>query len=84
MHDKRRTENQSFRRHLDNRRQRLMIVETAGYITRGVNAKHSDKLAIIVERSDTLLGCAEQIKRLRNDGVAGRSQQPQATIGLCL
>jgi hypothetical protein len=63
---------------------RLLTADTSPMeVTRGVNAKHSDKLAIIVER-DTLLGCAEQIKRLRNDGVAGRSQQPQATVGLCL
>jgi hypothetical protein len=61
-----------------------MIVEIAGYITNGANEKHLDKLVIIVERSDTLLGCVEQTKRLRNDGVAGRSQQPQATVGLCL
>jgi hypothetical protein len=61
-----------------------MIVEIAGYIINGVNVKHLDKVVIIVERSDTLLGCVEQIKRLRNDGVAGRSQQPQATVGLCL
>jgi hypothetical protein len=61
-----------------------MIVEIAGYITNGANVKHLDKVVIIVERLDILLGCVEQTKQLRNDGVAGRLQQPQATAGLCL
>jgi hypothetical protein len=49
-----------------------MIVAIVGYIINGVNVKHLDKVVIIVERSDILLGCVEQTKRLRNDGVAGR------------
>jgi hypothetical protein len=55
-----------------------------GYITKGENAKHLANAAIIAEKSDILLGCVEQTKRLHNDGVAGRLPQQQATIGLYL
>jgi hypothetical protein len=55
-----------------------------GYITNMENAKHLANAAIIAEKSDILLGCAEQTKRLDPDGVAGRLPQQQATIGLYL
>jgi hypothetical protein len=52
-----------------------MIVEIVGYITNGANAKRLDKVAIMMGKSDILLGCVEQTKQLHNDVVAGRLPQ---------